>query len=369
VLASDWNCDRRMKNDAGCNEWGKNILIMMMRMILLDREYPQASLIISNFNGKNFLRECLSSLFRQDYPGSYEVIVVDAGSTDGSPKMVEEEFPEVKLIRASRIGIGKALNSGLRLAQGEILAFDINNDERFSTSWLRILVDALLRLPNAGVVGGLRILHGTKDVVDEAGIVFNKLGIPSSYTRLKLSDIPEKPRKVDYVGTPLFHKRILNLVGVCDEDYVLYSEDEDFCARVKKAGYDVLLVPQAIAYHRRSATIGKASSLSAYYQRRNHIRFIIKNFPVSRMFLALFWYVFLLTAIEALMFVPIFKRLFSLQGSRLVFLSQKHTKENFRATIEAIRWNIQNFRSTISLRYQIFRQSKSKRALWTMSLE
>jgi GT2 family glycosyltransferase len=320
--------------------------------------FPTVSIIISNFNGRDLLRDCLVSLLRQDYLGAVEIIVVDAGSTDGTPEMIKLEFPEVKLIREGRIGIAKALNLGLRRARGEILAFDINSDEILSPTWLQTLVNALLRIPYAGVVGGIRVFYGTKDIVDDAGATFNYFGISSNYIRVRLSDVPKYPRKVDYVGAPLFRRKILNTVGLCDENYFLYSEDEDFCARVKRFGYDVVLIPQAISYHRRSATIGKAEPLSTYYERRNHIRFIIIHFSLLRMFLALFWYVIVLTAIEAFTFVPFIKRLVSSKESRLSFLSQRATKQNFRAIIAAIVWNFRNIKSTISVRQQIAKISR-----------
>jgi len=322
------------------------------------KKYPTVSLIISNYNGKGLLRDCLESLLNQDYPGTYEIIVVDAGSTDGAPDMVEKEFPKVKLIRERRIGIGKAINIGLSVAKGEILAFDINNDEVFLPNWLSTLVDALLSYPNAGVVGGVRLLYGTKDIIDEAGITFHYLGIPSSHICEKLSDISQKPMKVEYVGAPLFHRELLNVVGLCDETYFLYAEDEDFCARVKKAGYDVLLIPQAISYHRRNVTIGQVKPLSVYYERRNHIRFIIIHFPLLRMFLALFWYVIILTAIETFTFIPFLRRLVSSKESRLSFLSQRATKQNFRAIIAAICWNLRNFKSTMSRKQKVSKISK-----------
>lgn len=329
---------------------------------MVGKKYPAVSLIISNFNGKELLRDCLNSLFNQDYPGLYEIIVVDSGSTDGTPEMVEQEFPKVKIIRENRIGIGEAVNLGFRIAQGEVLAFDINNDEVFSPNWLRTLVKALLNYPNVGVVGGVRVLYETEDIIDEAGITFNYLGIPSSHIRAKLSDISQKPLKVDYVGLPLFRRELLNIVGLCDETYFLYAEDEDFCARVKKAGYDVLLIPQAISYHRRSVTIGQAQPLSVYYERRGHIRFIIIHFPLLRMILALFWYVIILTAIETFTFIPFFKRLVSSKESRLSFLSQRATKKNFRAVIEAICWNFRNLKSTISARQQVSKINKPHQA-------
>ena len=312
--------------------------------------FPTVSLIISNFNGRDLLRDCLTSLLDQDYLGAVEIIVIDAGSTDGTPAMVELEFPEVKLIKKKRIGIGKAINLGFRAARGEIIVFDVNNDEVPSATWLRILVNALLSTPNAGVVGGIRILYGTKDIVDDAGATFNYFGVPATYTRVKLSDVPENPRKVDYVGTPLFRKELLDTVGLCDEIYVLYSEDEDFCARVKQFGYDILVVPQAISYHKRSATIGQSSPLAVYYERRNHIRFIIVNFTLSRMFLALFWHVCLLTTIEALAFMPFFRYILSSKESRLSFISQRSTKKNFRAIISGIFWNFRNLKLSIFMR-------------------
>jgi hypothetical protein len=273
--------------------------------------------------------------------------------------MLELEFPEVKLIKKGRVGIGEAVNSGFQVARGEILAFDINTDEILSRNWLQSLVEALLSIPNAGIVGGVRVLYGTKDTVDDAGASFNYLGIQSTYTRVKLSDIPKCPRKVDYVGTPLFHRRILTTIGLCDETYFLYSEDEDFCFRAKRKGYPVIVISQAVSYHKRSATIGQASPLAVYYTRRNHIRFIVINFPLLRMCWALTWHILVLTCIEALMSTPFFKHFLSSRKSRLSFLSQTNNKQNFRATIEAIRWNFQNLRATISARQQVARITRT----------
>ncbi len=315
-----------------------------------ERACPSVSLVISNFNGKDLLRDCLSSLLNQDYQGVIEILVVDAGSTDGTPEMVKNEFQDIKLIEKERIGIGEAINLGLREATGEILGFNINNDEIFSANWLSILVNSMLSIENAGVVGGIRVIDRRRCIVDEAGIKFDFLGIPSSLRMLDLERVPSKPWKVDFVGTPVFQRYLLSIVGNCDEKYFLYSEDEDFCARVKKHGYDVLVIPKAISAHKRSATIGKETALASYYKRRGHIRFIIKNFSLVRMFFALVWHVFLLTTIETLVFIPVFKSWLNTRGSRLSFLSEAARKENFSATIAAVLWNLRNLGATISLR-------------------
>ena len=292
-------------------------------------------------------------MLNQKYDGSYEIVVVDAGSTDGTPEMIEADFPKIKLLKRGHIGIGEAINAGILVAQGEILAFDVNNDECFPSGWLQTIVDGLLDNSNAGVVGGVRVLYGTDDTVDEAGIIYDYFGIPSSFIRARLADVPKVPIPVDYVGLPVFHRKILKKTGLIDEVYVLYSEDSDFCAQVKAAGYDVLVIPQAVSFHRRNTTIGKLSSLSVYYERRNHIRFVIKNFPFLRMIFSLMWTVVILTCIEALMFTPFMKKILGSRKTRLSFLSRNSTKENFRAVLEAIGWNFKTLRFTFSERSRI----------------
>ena len=314
---------------------------------------PFVSLIISNLNGKNNLRLCLNSLMNLKYDGKYEIIVVDAGSTDGTPNMVELEFPFVKLIKGKRMGIGEAINKGILLSQGDIIGFDLNNDEVFSQNWLQVLVDVLLSSNNIGVVGGIRLVYGTNDIIDEAGVIFNYLGIQSSNTRLNLSELQKDPIEVDYVGTIVFRSDLLKKIGLVDHSYYIYGEDSDFCSRVKASGYKVLAVPNAISYHKRSETIGKVNPLAIYYNRRTKIRFILINFTILRMFTSLFWYVFLLTGIEAMVFLPPLKRFLNSPNTSLSFLVKGNSKENFRATISAISWNIRNIKNTIQRRLYI----------------
>jgi len=322
-------------------------------------KYPSASLIISNLNGKDNLRECLESLRNLEYKGTYEVIVVDAGSTDGAPEMVEHEFPNVVLIRARRIGIGEAINIGIRSAIGEIIGFDLNNDETFSQDWLQILVDKLLSSDEIGVVGGIRLVYGSDCVIDEAGVSFNYMGIQSSHIRSNLSDLQIESTEVDYVGTIVSRRELFNKIGLVDEDYYIYGEDADFCARVKISGYKVFAVPKAISYHKRSETIGKVNPLATYYDHRAKIRFILINFSLLKMFVALFWHVILLTGIEALMFLSTLKRFLDSPDTRLSFLVKGNSKENFRATISAISWNISNFKKTVKRRLFIKKITKT----------
>ena len=83
--------------------------------VQLEQEAPMVSIIISNYNGKDHLHECLSSLMQLNYP-RFEVIVVDAASTDNSREIIERDFPSVRLFSKGKIGIGEAVNCGISVA-------------------------------------------------------------------------------------------------------------------------------------------------------------------------------------------------------------------------------------------------------------
>lgn len=313
------------------------------------KKTPLASLIISNYNGKDILKECLESLFKQNYP-YYEIIVVDAGSIDGATQMVRTYFPEVKLIELGRrIGIGEAINIGIRKANGELIGFDLNNDEVFSKDWLRILVNVLLSDKRIGVVGGTRLIYGTNETIDDAGVITNSFGFDFKLDRgRRLSEIPKCPREVSFTTTLLFSRDLLEQIGFCDEVFYIYFEDADFCERVRRKNYKVISVPQAISYHRISSTVGKQSPKSLYFLIRGRIRFIIKHYSIDRMLAALVWWIILQTVINASMIIPVVKNIFSI--TPLEFIAKRGTMDHLISMMQAITWNVKNLKTTIRAR-------------------
>src|SRR5690348_7949467 len=100
---------------------------------------PLVSVIIPSWNGKHLLQECLTSLQKQSYP-NFEVIVVDNGSTDGSVQFLKKFFPKVKIVQLDKnYGFAKAINNGVKSAQGNLVAF-LNNDTLVDPKWLEYLV-------------------------------------------------------------------------------------------------------------------------------------------------------------------------------------------------------------------------------------
>jgi len=172
------------------------------------------SIIISNYNGKEHLRECLSSLMRLKY-ANYEVLVVDAASTDGSPEMVQRAFPEVKLIKKRKIGIGEAINFGIMAAKGDFIAFDLNNDDVVDENWLGSLVEVLDSSQDIGVVCGKRFSYNNKKILDSAGGKINFFtGETPIIGQNKVNSMEyDVQREVDYFGVILTKRGVLKKVG------------------------------------------------------------------------------------------------------------------------------------------------------------
>jgi|GEM_PF-1703871 len=313
---------------------------------------PKVSLIISNFNGRDMLRDCVNSLRELDYP-SYEVIVVDAASTDGTPDMIKTEFPEVILVESKRkVGVGQAINIGLEKSTGEIIAFDLNNDELFPKSWLRTLVDELLLTDKKKVVGGTRLIYQPSGIVDSAGVKRNIFGQEMQVDAGKrISTLPTKPQEVDYVGCPVFHRTLLdeikknqNSSEYCDEKYIFYFEDTDFCEIAKRLGYKILNVYSAVSYHRRSATVTTISAKAYYYLKRGRIRFMIKYFSPIRLFFGSMWW-FSTALFDAVWYSASIQRLLRHSG-----FQKTGWEPRTHAVIEAIYWNLTNIRDHFKAR-------------------
>lgn len=312
---------------------------------------PKVSLIISNYNGKEMLRECLRSLEEQNYP-NYEIIVVDAGSTDGAPKMVSAEFPHVKLLKEKKIGIGEAINKGIIASKGDIIAFDLNNDEIFSKDWLTTLIKELLFSKENKVVSGVRVVLG-RDIIDSAGgmIKYNGDGFDLSYK--KIEDLPKSTLEVTYVGTPVFRKELLNVIGLLDEKYYIWCEDWDFCEKAKRAGCKVVTVTTAISYHRRSETLKlMGGAMNHYYSRRNTLRLFIKHYPFARMIVAVtIWFGYAVKGV--IVFFPPFRRILSLMSIKLTPMSSRESSEYLLTLLGAISWNMKNLSDTLKARESV----------------
>jgi len=233
----------------------------------------KVSVVIVSWNAIKYLDECLTSIFEQARPWPFEVVVVDNASTDGSPEMVQQRFPQVVLLRnAENLGFAKANNIGFRSCSGDYIAL-VNSDVHVLPGCIEHLVEFLDNVPRAGMAGP-RIIGGD-------GRQQNSFrGFPrlwNMFCRALALDrlLPWVPLFSGYLlshrnlrtPTPVeilsgcflvVRRAALEQVGPLDEAFFIYGEDMDWCKRFLEAGWLAIFVPHAESIH-----YGGASSSNA----------------------------------------------------------------------------------------------------------
>lgn len=236
------------------------------------------SVIIVNWNGRQYLEKCLTSIITQTYK-NIEVILVDNNSTDGSREFIAERFPEVILIRNNRnYGFAEANNIGIKAGRGEYVA-TINNDTEAEPGWIENLVNVIKRDPDIGMCASKILLLNNKDLIDSAGMVLypDGLGVCRGYLE-KDADSYNREEEVCFpkACAALYRKDAVVNAGYFDKDYFAYSEDGDLGLRIRMLGYKCIYVPTARVYHHHSGTFNRDLLLKAYLCERNRLFTIVK---------------------------------------------------------------------------------------------
>lgn len=244
----------------------------------------KVSVVILNWNRKEMLLDCLRSIKELDYP-LYEIIVVDNASTDGSVQAVREKYPDVVLIENDKnYGAIGGKNIGLRRAlQSDVeYIYMQDNDIVAAKDALTKLVEVAEADSRVGMVGVMMYDYSKPDTILSAGGIIDWTQNISRGRGDNEKDVGQfnKIEPVDYLwgGALLIRKRILEKVGLFDEDYVGYwFEDSDLSVRVSKAGFRVLFNPFAKVWHKPHATAEQLSFRKKYLAARNAIRFMKKH--------------------------------------------------------------------------------------------
>jgi GT2 family glycosyltransferase len=250
---------------------------------MISGDNPKVSIIVVNWNGERFLKDCLGALCGQSY-GNREIILVDNGSADNSVRFTRENFPAVAIVALNENkGFTGGNAAGLEVAQGAYVAL-VNNDARPDEAWLENLIQPMLRDRTIGICASKlifenpRILNSAGDGLTTAGVGFNR-GLGHAAAAL---DAPE-PVFGACGAAVLYRRRMLDEIGFLDENFFLYDEDVDLNFRAQLTGWKCAYVPTAVAYHVANATSKRLSDLHVYYHTRN-LEFVwIKNMPTGLM--------------------------------------------------------------------------------------
>lgn len=246
-----------------------------------------ASIIIPNWNGGHFLKECFCALKNQSFH-DFEVIFVDNASADGSAETAEGLLRELglkgKVVRLpENTGFTGANAEGLKHCQGGYIAL-LNNDTEVSSGWLQALAEAMDSHPEVGICASKLIVWGT-EIIDSAGDIFT-----TALSACKRGEgMPrENFSKPGYVfgacaGAALYRKSMLDEIGFFDEDFFLNFEDADLNFRAQLAGWKCFFVPEAVVYHKVGASAKKLGAAALYYAMRNSRMVVLKNVPAALM--------------------------------------------------------------------------------------
>jgi GT2 family glycosyltransferase len=238
-----------------------------------------ASIVIPNWNGAHHLRVCLDALRAQTY-SPVEVILVDNGSTDGSQELVAAQYPEVRLLALDRnLGLTGGNNAGFQVAQGHIL-ISLNNDTEAHPRFIEALVMALQEHPEAGMAASKMLLFDRRDQIHSTGDGYGVDGIPFNRGVWQRDEGQfDEPGWIfgGCGGAVAYRRDMLDDVGLFDESFFMYCEDVDLNWRAQMAGWRCWYTPEAIVYHKLSATGG--GPIASYYTGRNTLWVLAKNYP------------------------------------------------------------------------------------------
>jgi len=242
------------------------------------------SIIIVNYNGRHFLDACLSSLVVQTFR-DFEIIIVDNASMDGSTEYLNSRFPSVKVIENKQNrGFAGGVNDGIRVARGEYI-LTLNNDTIADPGLVEHLNAAMEHDDNVGMCAAKMLYPDGR--INSTAICISRSGAAWDRGRFEQDrgqyDRPEEVFGA-CAGAALYRKKMLDEIGLFDEDFFLFMEDVDLAFRARLAGWNCMYVPSARVIHVHGGTAGFNSGISIYYGNRNNFWYVVKDFPGTTLF-------------------------------------------------------------------------------------
>lgn len=273
------------------------------------------SIVLVCWNNKAYLDPCLRSLYGGGLKSSFDVVVVDNGSTDGSQQMLAEKYPQVKLIQnAGNVGLGKASNQGIEATNGRYVLL-LNNDTLVNGPALDALVEYLDAHPEAGAAAGKLLNpdgsfqsgYAPFSTLLEEFLIVTHIGERLWPGYPSHGDSNEN-KETGWMSSAclLLRRAALKQVGLLDESYFIYGDEADLQYRLNKAGWKVVFLPNSSIIHFGGRSMDRWKRRKMVY--RGKMMFYKKNYGFFRTFLlrTMFFVMSLLKLLVwcALFFIP-----------------------------------------------------------------
>lgn len=255
--------------------------------------FKKIGIIVLNWNGRNDTAKCLKSLQALTYP-ELEIVIVDNGSTDGSPDYFKSLENCTLIETGANLGYAGGNNVGIAygLKQGFDFFLILNNDTVVDPEIIEAFLEGFKQVPEAGILGAKIYLMDEPDRFDHFGGKWNPLRLDFDYVGHRMLDDKkswEKPLHLDYVcGAGMMVRRsVFEAIGLFEPRFFLYWEETDFCFRAKRAGFFVMTCPKAVIWHKGSASFVGGAPHAAYFFWRNRLLWIERNFKGAQRLLYL----------------------------------------------------------------------------------
>lgn len=247
----------------------------------------KVTIVIPNYNGKHFMEPCLSSLSEQTYK-NFHILVVDNASSDGSIEYMEENYPDIELIKLQKnFGFSKAVNIGIQHSRTPYVIL-LNNDTTVDTRYVEEMVKAIEKSPKIFSVSSKMIQMYHPELIDSAGDLYTLLG----WGVCRGCGRPvSNYQKYDEIftacaGAAIYRRSVFDEIGYFDENHFAYLEDIDIGYRARIYGYYNMYCPTALVYHVGSGTSGsKYNSFKVKLAARNNLYLNYKNMPALQLVL------------------------------------------------------------------------------------
>jgi GT2 family glycosyltransferase len=250
-----------------------------------DGQVVDMSIVLVCWNNKAYLDPCLKSLYEGGLKSSFDVVVVDNGSTDGSQQMLVEKYPDVMLIQnEGNVGLGKASNQGIEATNGRHVLL-LNNDTLVNGPALDMLVEYLDAHPETGATAG-KLLN--PDNSFQSGFapfstLLEEFLIVTHIGELLWTGYPShgdsnKIKETGWMSSAclLVRRAALDQIGLLDESYFIYGDEADLQFRLNKAGWKVVFLPNSSIIHFGGRSMDRWKRRKMVY--RGKMMFYKKNY-------------------------------------------------------------------------------------------
>ena len=249
----------------------------------------RVTVVIPNYNGMRFLPVCLASLAVQTEQ-DIDILVVDNGSSDQSVSFLEDNYPKVKVIRLPQnMGFARAVNEGIRQSRTNYVLL-LNNDTEAEKDFVRKLLEGIGSHTDAFSASARMMQFARRDLIDDAGDLYNALGWAAARGKGKRWDRYIKECRVfsSCAGAAIYRREVFEEIGCFDEEHFAYLEDVDIGWRAGLSGRTNWYIPEAVVYHVGSGTSGsRHNSFKVRLSARNNVYMVYKNMPFVQLLLNL----------------------------------------------------------------------------------